>query len=111
MRDHSRKKIDDRDEVREIKRTVRMSRKDMLIVKSKMQDYNMSFSTLSRNLLLGLEPLTKIEIDFLTELRKIGTNINQIAKIVNSGNSDIIDIQASWKNIEKELRSLLTNGS
>ncbi len=83
----------------------------MLIVKSKMQDYNMSFSTLSRNLLLGLEPLTKIEIDFLTELRKIGTNINQIAKIVNSGNSDIIDIQASWKNIEKELRSLLTNGS
>ncbi len=111
MRDHSRKKIDDRDEVRELKRTVRMSKKDMEIVKAKMQEYNMSFSTLSRNLLLGLEPLSKIEVDFLTELRKIGTNINQIAKIVNSGNGDIIDIQESWDNIQKELRSLITNGS
>ena len=111
MRDHSRKKIDDRDEERELKRTVRMSKKDMEIVKAKMQEYNMSFSTLSRNLLLGLEPLSKIEVDFLTELRKIGTNINQIAKIVNSGNGDIIDIQESWDNIQKELRSLITNGS
>ena len=111
MRDHSRKKIDDRDEVRELKRTVRMSKKDMEIVKAKMQEYNMSFSTLSRNLLLGLEPLSKIVVDFLTELRKIGTNINQIAKIVNSGNGDIIDIQESWDNIQKELRSLITNGS
>ena len=55
---------------------------------------------------------------FRKELRELSalvsknsSNINQIAKIVNSGNSDIIDIQASWKNIEKELRSLLTNGS
>ncbi|MCT7471638.1 MobC family plasmid mobilization relaxosome protein [Aliarcobacter cryaerophilus] len=111
MRDHSRKKIDNREEVRELKRTVRMSIKDMEIVKAKMQDYNMSFSTLSRNLLLGLEPLTQIEIDFLTELRKIGTNINQIARVLNSGNGDIIDIQASWERIEKELRSLMTNDS
>ncbi len=111
MRDHSRKKIDNRDEVRELKRTVRLSEKDMVEIKLRMQEYNMSFSTLTRNLLLGLEPLTKIEVDFLIELRKIGTNINQIAKIVNSGNSDVIDIQASWDKIQKELRSLITNGS
>ena len=47
---------------------------------------------------------------FIIELRKIGTNINQMAKVINSGNTDIIDIQASWDNIEKELKGRFLNG-
>ena len=107
---YSRKKIEDTKELRSIKKTIRLSPKEMQIVEAKMENYRMPFGEIARNLLLDLKINDKLEIDFIIELRKIGTNINQMAKVINSGNTDIIDIQASWDNIEKELKRLI-NGS
>ena len=107
---YSRKKIEDTKELRSIKKTIRLSHKEMQIVEAKMENYRMPFGEIARNLLLDLKINDKLEIDFIIELRKIGTNINQMAKVINSGNTDIIDIQASWDNIEKELKGRFLNG-
>ena len=46
--------------------------------------------------------------DFLTELRKIGTNVNQIARACNSGeisNPNLVVFQRELKNIWQSLKS------
>ncbi len=111
MHNYSRKKIENREEVRSIKKTIRFNSEELKIAEEKIKDYNMPFGEFTRKLILGFEPVTKLESEFLIELRKIGTNINQIAKVLNSGNGNVIDIKSSWENIQKELKRLINNGS
>lgn len=108
---YNRKKIEDSRELRSVKKTIRVSPRELKIIEKKMENYRMPFGEIARNLLLDIQVNDKLEVDFLIELRKIGTNINQIAKVMNSGNGDIIDIKGSWENIEKKLKEKFLYGS
>lgn len=92
-------------DVRKHKKTFRMSDNEMIIAKEKMKKYNIPFGELARNLILGLKVNDRLTSEILTELRKIGTNVNQIAKVMNAKNEyNSLDLYQNWKKIEDEFR-------
>lgn len=96
-------------DIRKWKKTVRVSENEMKIISEKMKNFDVSFGELARNLLLDLKVNTILENEMITELRKIGTNVNQIARLMNAGREDVIDIASSWANIEKEINERILN--
>ena len=70
-------------------RSFRLSPEEDKMLKEKCKEQNISKSKFIKNCIIGKQVdyvLRKSILDILYELRKIGTNINQIAHIANSTN-------------------------
>lgn len=93
-------------DIRKHKKTIRMSDNEMAVVMKKMEKFNMPFGELGRNLLLDVKVNDRLTSEILIELRKIGTNVNQIAKVMNSKNElSSIDLYRNWKELEEQFKS------
>lgn len=96
----------DPSDVRKYKKTVRVSDNELKIINEKMKNFNMPFGELGRNLLLDLQVNDRLTSEILIELRKIGTNVNQIAKVLNSKNElNSIDFYRNWKELEEQFKA------
>ena len=88
---------------------IRISTKDLDYIKQRSKKANLTITGYVTKCALN----KKIYVydgykEFLTELRKIGTNINQIAKACNSGeisNPNLVVFQRELKNIWQSLKS------
>ena len=74
---------------KEVRKTIRFSEDEFADVEAKLKEHNLSFSEFARGAILRKKIKTKLTLDYIFQLQKIGNNLNQIAKGINSRKSDI----------------------
>jgi len=72
-----------------IRKTIRFSADEFSKVEEKLIEHNLSFAEFARGAILNKKIKTKLTTDYIFQLQKIGNNLNQIAKNLNSKKSDI----------------------
>ena len=90
-----------------IRKTIRFTEDEFAKIEQKLIEHNLSFSEFSRSAILQKKIKTKLTIDYIFQLQKIGNNLNQIAKNLNSKKTDIPNskILESLVRIEKLIES------
>jgi len=74
---------------REIRRSVRFSKSENEQIIKKLNQHNLSFSDFARSAILEKEIKTKLTLEYIYHIQKIGNNLNQIAKQMNTKKSDV----------------------
>jgi hypothetical protein len=89
-----------------VKKTISFTNEEYAKIQEKMELVGVDFSTFAKSILLKKKVKLPIERELLYELNKIGNNLNQIAKGVNSKSIDARAIIPLLANIEKELNNV-----
>lgn len=90
---------------------VRLSDEEMEILNNRLKDANMDRNAYIRKLILG-KKLVKIDglVDMVKETNRIGVNLNQLTKAVNSGmpfaRHEIEELSKELSKIWQQLKSL-----
>jgi hypothetical protein len=92
---------------RDIRKSIRLSEDENLKLNLMLEEHNISFSDYARARLLKYKIKTNITQDLLYEVNRIGNNLNQIAKKVNSYDDDAVEQLQSLVAIEKQLKRLV----
>ena len=74
---------------KKIRKTIRFSETEWEQIEQKLTEHNLSFAEFARGAILNKKIKTKLTTDYIFQLQKIGNNLNQIAKNLNSKKSDI----------------------
>lgn len=85
----------------EIRKTLRFSADEFLLIDEKLAAHNLNFSEFARSAILGKKVHTKLNVDMIFQVQKVGNNLNQIAKALNQ-KSDIPNSEILKKLIEIE---------
>ncbi len=93
---------------RPVKKSVRFSKDEIQKIDQFLLEHDLSFSDYARSKILNLKLKSKLNERLIYEINKIGTNLNQIAKYVNSTKKLDIDILKNLVNIEKKLNIILS---
>jgi uncharacterized protein YfaT (DUF1175 family) len=83
-----------------IKKSLRLTEKENLQLEENLQKHNLTFSNYARAKILNQKIKSKITNDLIYEVSKIGNNLNQIAKYVNTEKA--LDFRVLEKLIEIE---------
>jgi len=73
---------------KDIRKTIRFSEDEFSQVEEKLKEHNLTFAEFGRGAILNKKIKTKLTLDYIFQLQKIGNNLNQVAKGLNQ-NSDI----------------------
>jgi len=91
---------------RDIKKTVRLSNLENEKLSELLRNHNLTFSDFARAKILNKKINTKLTQELLYEMNKIGNNLNQISKNVNTQKSVDIQVLQQLVNIEKAIKDL-----
>ena len=91
---------------KDIRKTIRFSKSEFEQIQSNLDLSQITFSDFARSAILRKKIKLPVEKKLLFELNKIGTNLNQIAKAVNS-RKDKIQILTELVEIEKSIKELI----
>ncbi len=72
-----------------IRKTIRFSADEFAEVEAKLNEHNLTFAEFGRSAILNKQVKTKLTLDYIYHLQKIGNNLNQIAKNLNSKKGDV----------------------
>ena len=89
---------------KDVRKTLRFSVEEFAQIQAELDRANISFSTFARSAILKKKIKLPIEREYLYELNRIGTNLNQIAKAVNSG--ERINVLRKLIEIEAQIKAL-----
>jgi len=89
---------------KDVRKTLRFSAEEFAQIQAELERANISFSTFARSAILKKKIKLPIEREYLYELNRIGTNLNQIAKAVNSG--ERINVLRKLIEIEAQIKAL-----
>lgn len=87
-----------------IRKTIRFTENEYALIQKELDKAHISFSTLARSSILRKKIKLPIERELLSELSRIGNNLNQIARSINQGEKHLI--LAELVAIERELKEL-----
>ena len=90
---------------KEIRKTIRFTEDEYAKIQQELDKANISFSVFARSALLHKKIKLPIERELLTELSRIGNNLNQIAKAVNSQErrailTELVEIERQLKDLK-----------
>ena len=89
---------------KDIRKTLRFSQKEYEKINEELQNANITFSDFARSAILKKKIILPIEKDLLYELNKIGNNMNQIARAINSNEKiEVLKMLVSIQNKISEL--------
>lgn len=74
---------------KDIRKTIRFSETEWEQIEQKINEHNLTFAEFARSAILRKKVKTKLTTDYIFQLQKIGNNLNQVAKNLNSKKSDI----------------------
>lgn len=74
---------------KEIRKTLRFSSDEYTQILEKIEAHNLTFSEFARSAILSKKVSSKLTPDLIFQIQKIGNNLNQIAKSLNSKKGDI----------------------
>lgn len=89
---------------KDVRKTIRFSQSEFEIIKKELEKSNITFTEFARSAILRKKIKLPIEKHFLFELNKIGNNLNQIARTVNTNNR--VQIISKLVDIENQLKDL-----
>lgn len=89
---------------KEVRKTIRFTDDEFAVIQQELELANISFSVFARSALLKKKIKLPIERELLTELSRIGNNLNQIARSCNQGEKRVILTELVA--IEKQLKEL-----
>ena len=93
---------------KDIRKTIRFSQAEFDNIQLELDKSNISFSDFARSAILRKKIKLPIEKELIYQVNKIGNNLNQIARAVNS--NEKISVLTQLVEVEKALRDL-RNGS
>ena len=76
---------------KEIRKTLRFSEQEFSEIEQKISEHNLTFSEFARASILKKKIHTKLTVDMIFQVQKVGNNLNQIAKSLNH-KSDISNL-------------------
>jgi len=90
---------------KDIRKTLRFSQSEFELIQQQLEKSNITFSDFARSAILKKKIKLPIEKKLLYELNKIGNNLNQIARSVNTDNkvqilSKLVDIENLLKDLK-----------
>jgi len=87
---------------KEIRKTLRFSADEFSIIEQILDEHKLTFSDFARSAILKKKVHTKLTVDMIFQIQKVGNNLNQIAKVINQKKSDIPNSEVLKKLIEIE---------
>lgn len=90
---------------KDIRKTLRFSKEEFDKIQLELDKSNISFSDFARSAILKKKIILPIEKDLLYELNRIGNNMNQIARAINS--NEKIEVLKMLVNIQNKLSELM----
>jgi len=90
---------------KEIRKTIRFSNEEYSKIEELMSEHKLTFAEFARGAILRKKIKTNLTKDLLFEINRVGNNLNQIAKKVNSG-SDRKNLLIELIQIRKELEAI-----
>ena len=93
-----------------IRKTIRFNEDEYTYINKQLEEHHLSFAELGRAAMLNQEIKSKLELEMVFQVGKIGINLNQLAHHVNT--QKCIDMQVLYTlvQIEKSLMRLLHGG-
>lgn len=90
---------------KEIRKTIRFSEDEFSKIQELMSEHKLTFAEFARASILKKKIKTNLTKDLLFEINRVGNNLNQIARKVNSG-SDRKNLLIELIQIRKELEAI-----
>ncbi len=93
-----------------IRKTIRFNEHEYAFINQQIEEHHLSFAELGRAAMLNQKIKSKLELEMVFQVGKIGINLNQLAHHVNT--KKCIDMQVLYTlvQIEKSLTRLLYGG-
>lgn len=89
---------------KDIRKTLRFSQSEFELIQQQLEKSNITFSDFARSAIFKKKIKLPIEKELLYQLNKIGNNLNQIARSVNTDNK--VQILSKLVDIENQLKGL-----
>lgn len=93
-----------------VRKTIRFSDDEYAYIKKQLEEHHLSFAVLARSAILNQEIVSKLEVEMVYQVNKIGINLNQIAHHVNTKKCIDMQVLQMLVNIERTLTGLLHGG-
>ena len=90
-----------------IRKTIRFSDDEYAYIKKQLEEHHLSFAVLARSAILNQEIVSKLEVEMVYQVHKVGLNMNQVSHYVNTKKCIDIQVLQTLVNIEKTLTRLL----
>ena len=93
-----------------IRKTIRFDEYEYAYITKQIEEHHLSFAELGRAAILNQKIKSKLELEMVFQVSKIGINLNQLAYHVNT--KKCIDMEVLYRlvQIEKSLIGLLNGG-
>lgn len=89
-----------------IRKTIRFTPEEYQKIQIQLKSLNIDFTKFAKNAIINHKITIPIQMDLIYELNRIGNNLNQIAKSINSGSGEKIPVLTQLVEIEKQLQKL-----
>ena len=83
-----------------IRKTIRFNEDEYAYINKQLEEHHLSFATVARSAILNQKIVSKLEIEMVFQVNKIGINLNQIAYYVNT--KKCIDMEVLYRLVEIE---------
>jgi hypothetical protein len=83
-----------------IRKTIRFNEDEYVYINKQLEEHHLSFATVARSAILNQKIVSKLEIEMVFQVNKIGINLNQIAYYVNT--KKCIDMEVLYRLVEIE---------
>ena len=87
-----------------IRKTIRFTPEEYQKIQIQLKSLNIDFTKFAKNAIINHKITIPIQMDLIYELNRIGNNLNQIAKSINS--KEKISVLTQLVAIEKQLQQL-----
>jgi hypothetical protein len=85
---------------KEIRKTLRFSEDEMAMIESKLSDHGLNFSEFARAAILKKQIRSRVTVDMVRQVQRVGNNLNQMVKLLHQGKGDISNLEVMRKLIE-----------
>ena len=94
-----------------VRKSLKITVEENNILLTELKKHNLTFSNFARAKILNQKIKSKITNDLIYEVSKIGNNLNQISKYVNTEKALDFQVLEKLIEIEKHLESLRKNAN
>ena len=85
---------------KEVRKTLRFSADEMAMIESKLSDHGLNFSDFARSAILKKQIRSRVTVDMVRQVQRVGNNLNQMVKMLHQGKGDISNLEVMRKLIE-----------
>ncbi len=85
---------------KEVRKTLRFSAYEYDQIEVKLADHGLTFSEFARSAILRKKINSRITVDMVRQVQRVGNNLNQMVKLLHQGKGDIPNIEVMKKLIE-----------